>query len=206
MKAFYPLKRSDPTDFVEPVVKYLEQAENQQVAFKFRDVMNKITQLRNKVTSLHYDEPSMDIVNKYIPALEMYLRYAILMSKHLNWNKDYGLTVDDLKITWYDSFNPQHKFMKNDIHYDIFCCFYNLGIMYFYKSVLLAGEELDSTKKESMKSAKIAYYLFNRMRTFYYAGFVNTGFSDTDYSHLEVLESLVQGIFYKNLFNLFKED
>ncbi len=44
------------------------------------------------------------------------------------------------------------------------------------------------------------------MRTHYYAGFVNTGFSDTDYSHLEVLESLSQGIFYKNLFNIFKED
>lgn len=57
-----------------------------------------------------------------------------------------------------------------------------------------------------MKCAKIAYYLFHRMRNHYYAGFVNTGFSDTDYSHLEVLESLVQGVFYKNLFNLFKED
>ena len=44
------------------------------------------------------------------------------------------------------------------------------------------------------------------MRTVYYQGFVNTGFSDTDYSHLEVLESLAQGIFYKNLFNIFKED
>lgn len=44
------------------------------------------------------------------------------------------------------------------------------------------------------------------MRTYYYSGFVNTGFSDTDYSHLEILESLCLGIFYKNLFNLFKED
>lgn len=35
-----------------------------------------------------------------------------------------------------------------------------------------------------MKSAKTAYYLFNRMRTYYYQGFVNTGFSDTDYSNL----------------------
>ena len=94
------------------------------------------------------------------------------------------MTVDDLKITWYDSFNPQFKFMKNDIHYDIFCCFYNLGIMYFYKASVLAEEELDSSKKESMKSAQNAYYLFHRMRNHYYAGFVNTGFSDTDYSHL----------------------
>ncbi len=36
MKSFYPLKRSEPTDFVEPVAKYLEQAQNQQTAFAFR--------------------------------------------------------------------------------------------------------------------------------------------------------------------------
>jgi len=57
-----------------------------------------------------------------------------------------------------------------------------------------------------MKCAKTAYYLFNRMRTHYYQGFVNTAFSDTDYSNLEILESFCQGIFYKNLFNIFKED
>lgn len=55
MKAFYPLKVSEPTDLVEPVVKYLEQVESQQKAFAFREVMAKITQLRNKVTSLRYD-------------------------------------------------------------------------------------------------------------------------------------------------------
>lgn len=44
------------------------------------------------------------------------------------------------------------------------------------------------------------------MRNVYYHAFVNTGFSDTDYSHLEILESLAQGVFYKNLFNIFKED
>ena len=140
MKAFYPLKVSEPTDLVEPVVKYLEQVESQQTAFAFREVMAKITQLRNKVTSLRYEEPSIEVVNKYIPAIEMYLRFALLMSKHLNWNKEYGLTVDDIKIVWYDSFNQQFKFMKNDIHFDIFCCFYNLSIMYFYKASLLAEE------------------------------------------------------------------
>lgn len=168
--------------------------------------MSKITQLRNKVTSLSYDEPSLEVANKFIPAIEMYLRFALIMSKRLNWNKDYGQVVDDMKIVWYDSFNPQLKFMKNDIHFDIFCCFYNLGVLYFYKAVLLSSEELNSARKESMKCAKTAFYLFNRMRTVYYQGFVNTGFSDTDYSHLEVLESLSQGYFYKNLFNIFKED
>lgn len=78
--------------------------------------------------------------------------------------------------------------------------------MYFYKSLLLSQEDLNNSKKESMKCAKSAYYLFNRMRTYYYAGFVSTGFSDTDYSNLEILESMSQGIFYKNLFNMYKED
>lgn len=43
----------------------------------------------------------------------MYVRFALIMSKRLNWNKDYGPIVDDLKLVWYDSFNPQLKFMKN---------------------------------------------------------------------------------------------
>lgn len=180
--------------------------ESTQKGLAFRDTMAKITQLRNKVTSLSYDEPTLEIANKYIPAIEMYVRFALIMSKRLNWNKDYGQVVDDVKIVWYDSFNPQLKFMKNDIHFDIFCCFYNLGILYFYKAAILAMEELNNSRKESMKCAKIAYYLFNKMRTLYYHSFVNTGFSDTDYSHLEILESLSQGIFYKNLFNIFKED
>lgn len=36
MKSFYPLKRSDPANFVEPVAKYLEQVESQQKALAFR--------------------------------------------------------------------------------------------------------------------------------------------------------------------------
>jgi hypothetical protein len=59
MKAYYPLKRSDPTDFVEPVAHYLETAESTQTALAFRETMAKITQLRNKVTSLSYDEPTI---------------------------------------------------------------------------------------------------------------------------------------------------
>jgi hypothetical protein len=59
MKSYYPLKRSEPTDFVEPVIKYLEAVESTQTALAFREVMAKITQLRNKVTSLSYDEPTL---------------------------------------------------------------------------------------------------------------------------------------------------
>ena len=68
----------------------------------------------------------------------MYMRFALLMSKHLNWNRDYGAVVDDVKIVWYDSFNGGIKFLKNDIHFDIFCCFYNLAILYSYKAIQLS--------------------------------------------------------------------
>ena len=64
--------------------------ESTEKALPYREVMFKITQLRNKVTSLSYDEPSLEVANKFIPAIEMYLRFALIMSKRLNWNKDYG--------------------------------------------------------------------------------------------------------------------
>jgi hypothetical protein len=51
----------------------------------------------------------------------------------------YALTpvVNDLHLTWHDSFNQGASFMKNEIHYDIFCCFYNIAVMYFHKANLL---------------------------------------------------------------------
>jgi hypothetical protein len=52
MKTFYPLKTSEPTDIVEPIFRYLESTESQQVAMSFRDNLTKINQLRSKVTCL----------------------------------------------------------------------------------------------------------------------------------------------------------
>ena len=43
----------------------------------------------------------------------MYAKYALMLAKHLNWNKDYGVTVSDLKLVWHDSFNHPTAFMKN---------------------------------------------------------------------------------------------
>ncbi len=51
MKLCYPLKKSDPTNLVEPIVKYLELSESPQVAMSFRDNLTKINQLRDKVCS-----------------------------------------------------------------------------------------------------------------------------------------------------------
>jgi hypothetical protein len=43
----------------------------------------------------------------------MYIKYALILAKHLNWNKDYGVTVNDLKLVWHDSFNPAATFARN---------------------------------------------------------------------------------------------
>lgn len=77
----------------------------------------------------------------------MYTKYALTLAKHLNWNKDYGVVVNDLKLTWHDSFNPAATFTKSEIHFDIFCCFYNLAVMYFHKSNILSTEDLINSKK-----------------------------------------------------------
>lgn len=201
MKAIYPLKTADPINMVEPLVKYLEVHDSPQAALSIRDSLNQINQLRNKAVSLELsDKADISLVSKYITILEMYVRYARLISKHFNWNPEYGPTVQDFNVVWHDSFKPQITFMKPEIHFDIFCVYYNLGVLYFYKAASLCMEDLHSARKESITFAKKSQYYFNQMRTVFYPGFVNTGFSDTNYPHLELLECLSEGIIYKNMF------
>lgn len=102
-----------------------------------RDTLNQINQLRNKACALELpSNPTIEVVDKYIAIIEMYVRYARLIAKHFNWDSQYGSIVENFNITWCDSFNPQLKFSKPEIHFDIFCCFYNLGVLYFYKASL----------------------------------------------------------------------
>lgn len=207
MKAFYPLKRGEPLNLVEPLVKYLENSDSSKAAMSMRDALGQINQLRNKVVTLELPaNPTVAVIDKYIQIYEMYVRYARLIAKHFNWNADYGATVQECNIVWSDSFNPELKFMKPEIHFDIFCCYYNLGILYFQKASTLCSEDLIASKKEAIAFAKRAYYYFYQMRNVYYSGFVNTGFSDTNYPHLEMLESLSLGIVYKCMFDIFKDD
>ena len=58
-------------------------------------------------------QPSTEVINKYLQVLEMYTKFALLIAKHFNWNPDFGPIVQDLNITWMDSFNPDMHFMKN---------------------------------------------------------------------------------------------
>lgn len=58
-------------------------------------------------------DASTDTINKYITVIEMYAKFAYLISKHFNWNPEYGMVVEDLTIFWFDSFNKEVKFSKN---------------------------------------------------------------------------------------------
>lgn len=67
MKSFYPLKKSEPANIVEPLIKYLEINESPQVAMSMRDPLNQINQLRNKATTLDLpSDPSKEVIDKYI--------------------------------------------------------------------------------------------------------------------------------------------
>ncbi len=76
--------------------------------------------------------------------------------------------------------------------------------MNFYKASQRCAEEFLNSRKEAIQFAKRSFYYFNQIRTVYYPGFVNTGFCDTNYPHLEMLESLSLGIVYKSMFEMFK--
>lgn len=68
MKVAYPLKKADPANFVEPLVKYLEQNDSPKAAMNIRDSLGQINQLRNKCTSLELpNKPDNATLNKFIP-------------------------------------------------------------------------------------------------------------------------------------------
>lgn len=68
--------------------------DSSQAALGIRDSLSQINQLRNKAVDLELpSNPDINTVNKYISVIEMYVRYARLISKHFNWNTEYGPTV-----------------------------------------------------------------------------------------------------------------
>ncbi len=52
MKAIYPLKKADPSNIVEPLIKYLEHNDSPGAAMGMRDNLSQINQLRNKACAL----------------------------------------------------------------------------------------------------------------------------------------------------------
>jgi hypothetical protein len=52
MKTVYPLKKAEPANIVEPLIKYLEHNDSPGSAMTMRDTLSQINQLRNKACSL----------------------------------------------------------------------------------------------------------------------------------------------------------
>jgi len=52
MKTVYPLKKAEPANIVEPLVKYLEQNDSPGAGMAMRDTLGQINQLRNKACAL----------------------------------------------------------------------------------------------------------------------------------------------------------
>ena len=94
MKTIYPLKKAEPANIVEPLIKYLEHNDSPGSAISMRDNLTQINQLRNKACALELpSNASVETVDKYIALIEMYVRYSRLIAKHFNWNPEYGNVV-----------------------------------------------------------------------------------------------------------------
>lgn len=113
--------------------------------------------------------------------------------------------MQGVQITWADSFQPTLEFSKGSILFDIFCCYYNLAIIYFTRAMRLSDVDLDGARKEAMTKAKYAAFLLGEMKDKYYGEFTQVGFHDTQFPHLDMLQNLCLGIVYKCLFNTFRE-
>lgn len=67
MKTFYPLKKGEQFNIVEPLVKYLENNDSPKAAMSMRESLGQINQLRNKIVSLELPpNPEAPMVDKFI--------------------------------------------------------------------------------------------------------------------------------------------
>lgn len=107
-----------------------------------------------------------------------------MILNRFNWNSERGKVVQGLTLTWYDSFQGKLEFHKNAIGIDVFCCFYNLAVLYLNRALKLSGVDSDKARMEAIASARNAAYLIKEMKEKYYGDFVNSGFHDTQYPHL----------------------
>ena len=90
--------------------------------------------------------------------------------------------------------------------FDVFCCYYNLAIMYITRSFKLSETDLESARKEAINKSRSAAFLLREMKDKYFKDFMNCNFVDTAFPHLDILESISQGLIYKCLFEIKKED
>ena len=133
-----------------------------------------------------------------------YTKYALIIMKRFNWNSERGKAVEGISVMWRDSFQPKHEYSKNTITFDVFSAFYNLAVMYFMRALKLSQVDLDASRKEAMNKAKYAAFLVKEMKEKYYVEFNNSGFNDTQFAHLDIIENLCLGLIYKCLYNTFR--
>lgn len=207
MRISYCLKTSDKAMFVEPLVKHLEQNYDIQTAYSFKGILEKINELRTRATSLSMrPDTAPEEIDKQIEMLSAYTRYALVILNRFNWDSQRGKAVEGLQLSWYDSFQPKLVFHRHTISFDVFCCYYNLAVMYFTRAMKLAEVELDSSRRDAVAKAKAAAYLLREMKERFYKEFVECGFHDTQFPHLDIIESMCIGLVYRCTFEALKEN
>ena len=72
------------------------------------------------------------------------------------------------------------------------------------RAMKLSQVDLDSSRKEAMTKAKTAAFLVKEMKEKYYGFFNNSGWNDTNFAHLDIIENICLGLVYKCLYNNFK--
>lgn len=60
MRVSYNLKVSQPTSFVEQLVKHIEENYDMETAYSFKPLLGKINDLRNKATSVNIRSDAPD--------------------------------------------------------------------------------------------------------------------------------------------------
>ena len=79
--------------------------------------------------------------------MSTYVRYALVLLNRFNWNSERGRVVNGLQLTWYDSFQPKLEFKKHLIVFDVFCCYYNLAVLYMTRALQYCASDNDNLKK-----------------------------------------------------------
>jgi hypothetical protein len=90
--------------------------------------------------------------------LSAYTKYALVILNRFNWDSSRGKCVEGIDLTWYDSFQPKQEFRRHTIPLDIFCCYYNLAVMYFTRALKLSEVDLDTYRKEAVIKTKYAAF------------------------------------------------
>jgi hypothetical protein len=107
-------------------------------------------------------------LDKYAELISVYTKYALIILKRFNWNSNKGKAVQGVNIVWCDSFQHQIVQQRSTISFDVFCCYYNLAIIYFLRALKLSQVDLESSRKDAMTKAKSAAYLLKEMKDKYY--------------------------------------